>query len=388
MALSVTENLPLLSLSGNPMKIKIHTDNLFDGLTKRPFYNIIVNIYSSTNTLIRSLSEEPNDSGDAWFNLADAFTELKPELVHPIQPNSPVVSDSLATTKFYVKIAEGYGVPYTEQPESAASGNYYVIPGGLPDWYLRKLVQGNTDFYSQLVLQNIWLTNQPYMKKVFTDQPEQLRFFHLYAATRTASLIVSRLNSNGVTSVHTLWTGNLSPYTMYSVLASPSFCALADTVSYTLYFVVENTKITDEAKFAIETAKPDNTRYILFQNSLGGFDCAALTGKMTTDLETSTNDYVNPEISKIREALVPEQSRALGVKYISGSIGWKDSKEMEWLSELLHSNNRKIVVNATDLENITISADRRKIGDDSNAPKTFNIEAIVGVPDFFFLDLG
>lgn len=385
MALTVSESLPLISLAGNPMKVKIHTDNLFDGETRRSFYTIILNVYNSSNALIRSLSEEPNDSGDAWFNLSEAFLNLKPTLTHPITQVSPVVADTVAFSQFYFKLAEGYGIPYVEQAESVTSENFYAIPGGVSDWYLRKLIAANSTFYDQLLVQNIWLTNQPDGKAVFSDQPEQLRFFHVSSASQTASLMVKRLNTAGVETYATLWTGTLSAYTIYSVLASPEFCALSDTIWYSLYFSVGTAKITNEAKFTINKAKPDNTRYVLFQNSLGGFDCAALTGKMTTELETSTVDFVSPEISKLREALVPGQERSLGVKYISGTIGWKDSEELQWLSELLHSENRQLVVNTTDLESIVISANRNLIDDDTNAPKTFSIEAAIGVPDFFFL---
>lgn len=386
MSLTISENIPYLSLAGNPIKVKIHTNNLFDGATRRPFYTIILNVYDSGSNLLRELSEEPNDSGDAWFNLSDVFETLKPTLSHPLEPDSPVQSDNIVNVsigKFYFKLAEGYGIPYVEQAESATSGNYCVIPGGLPDWYLRKLSVGNTTFYDQLLTQNIWLTNQPAVKTVFPDQPEQLRFFSL--SNQTVTYEVKRLNSNGLETYHTLWSGSLEASSLYSFLASPEFCAASDTVMYTLYLNANGTKITNDAVFSIEKAKPHNTRYVLFQNSLGGFDCAALTGKMVTELETSTVDFSTPEISKIREAFVPGQERSLGIKYLTGTIGWKNNDELEWLSELLHSENRQLVVNESDLESIVISADRRKIADDTNAPKTFSIEAIIGVEDFFFL---
>lgn len=385
MALTITDNLPLVSLQGNPMKVKIHTDNLFDGINRRPFYTIILNVYSSTNTLLRTLSEEPNNSGDAWFNLSEIFASLKPTITHPIANETPVVLDSTASQQFYFKLAEGYGVPYVEQAESTTSSNYYVIPGGLPDWYLKSLANGNTTFYEQLLNQNIWLTNQPDIKNVYADQPEQLHYFSVSSSNQTASLKVKRLSNLGVETTATLWTGTINAYSHYVFKSSPAFCAIASTVKYTLYLEVGSTKITDDAVFVIDSVKPENTRYVLFRNSLGGFDCVALTGKMVTELETSTLDFVTPEISKIREALVPGQERASAIKYLTGTIGWKTPDELAWLSELLHSEDRRLVVNTTDLETIIIGAERRKIGDDTFAPKTFNIEAVIGVTDFFFL---
>jgi len=390
MALTITETLPLISLAGNPMKVKIHTDNLFNNAVRRYFYTLILNIYDENNVLLKELSAEPDDSGDAWFNLDEAFTGIKPTIASPFDnvdfnSQESVVADATACKKFYFKLAEGYGVPYVEQAESVTSGNFYVIPGGLPDWYLRKLDTANSTFYAQLLLSNIWLTNQPNVKTVFTDQPEQLRFLHLNAAQQNASLVVERLDHDGAVTTETLWTGTLEPYTIYTVLASPDFAAESDTVKYTLYMVVGSTKITTDATFILDNAKPENTRYVFFRNSLGSFDCAALTGKMVSDLETMTVDFVTPEISKIREALMPGQERAEGIRYLTGSIGWKSGEELEWLSELLLSETRYLVAQDNDLETIIISPDRRSIGNDSFAPKTFNIEAVIGVNDFFFL---
>lgn len=384
MALTIAQNIPLLSLAGNPMKVKIHTDNLYDGETRRPFYTIILNVYSQSNSLLRQLSAEPDSNGDAWFNLSEIFESLKPTLKYPMATTLPITADTNACTQFYFKLAEGYGIPYTEQAESLTSSTYYVIPGGLSDLFLRKLAYANTNFYQQLQAQNIWLTNQPANKVIFADQPEQLRFFHLNAANQTASIKVRRLSNLGVESTITIWNGTLFPYTNYSVLASPAVCALENTVSYAVYFEINGAPASNEATFIVEKAKPSNTRYAYFQNSLGGFDCVALTGKMLTEIEAATVDFLTPEIEAIRESLMPEQGRASAIKYLTGTVGWKTDSELMWLSELIHSENRKLVLDDDYCATMVLAMDRTQVGADSYAPKTFSIEAAIDVADMYY----
>lgn len=383
MALTIVENIPLISLAGNPMKIKIHTDNLFDSAVRRSLYTIILNIYDSDDDLIQALSLEPDNDGDAWFDLSDAFYDLKPTITYPLSESTPVVEDETAIKQFYFKLAEGYGIPYEEQNESVTSQNYYVIPGGLPNSYLKKLDKLDTNFYEQIYLINIWLTNQPDRKTVFNDQPEQLRFLHLSAVQQTALLIVERIDKYGVKTTVTLWTGSLDAYTIYCVNAIWSFIADADTIYCTLYMKVGSSKITNDAVFILDNAKPVNTRYVHFRNSLGAFDCMPLTGRMLTEIETKTTDFVSPEISKLYEALVPEQSRAEGIKFLKGTIGWKNDAEIDWAQELLLSEEKYIVIDDA-LESIVIGQDRRQLKSDDNSPRSLNIEAAIGSSDFFF----
>lgn len=386
MSLTIAEVFPQVSLAGNPIRVKIHTDNLYEGSTRRPFYTIILNVYNSSNTLLRSLSEEPDNAGDAWFSLSSIFSELAPTNLYPVYKTLPIKPDSIAVASFYFKLAEGYGTPYVEQPESTTSDSpYFVIPGGLPSWYIRRMEYNNTNFYQQLLAQSQWLTNQPANKTVYPDQPEMLRIFNMESAE--VEYRVKRISTTGEQTTATLWTGQLNSHTLYTFLASPVLCALPNTAKYSVYLTANGEAISNEASFVVENCKPESTRYIIFQNSMGGFDCTPLTGKISTELETYAIDYTIPEITTLRESLTIKQGRATGAQYLIGSVGWKTDSELEWLSEMLLSESRYLVLDEFFTVPITIIADRRPIGDNGFNPKTFSIDAEIDNLDSYFANI-
>lgn len=387
MALTIASNIPLFSLSGNPIKVQVNTDNLLDYGSRRSFYNIILNVYDDsgyTPELIKSLSAEPDDDGNAWFDLASAFTDLEPTFNEELAWDDPVQADTGAVKKFYFTLAEGYGIPYVEQSESFTSGDYYVMPGGVSDWVIRELEDTSSTWYSQISASNVWLTNRPDNKRVKVAQPEQLRFIHLGSAAQTGKLLCERLLSTGSTELVELWEGTLQPYTAYSVLATREFCA-GSGYRYSLWMEGESASLTNRATFEIDNAKPDNTRFIVFRNSLGGFDCLAITGKFLTEIEVQTNEFQSPVVTQLRDALEPGQERAMGIKYLTGAIGWQSSDEMEWLTELLISETRYLQI-GTRFDSVIITPGRKAIASDGSEPRSIDLEMVVGVPDFFFLN--
>ena len=105
---------------------------------------------------------------------------------------------------------------------------------------------------------------------------------------------------------------------------------------------------------------------------------------MLNEIEVQTTTFYTPEVDQLRNALSPGQERSLGIKYLTGSVGWKSNEELDWLTELLLSEQRYILIdNLT--ESVIIAPERKQTGGDGNEPKTMNLELIIGVPDFFFL---
>ncbi len=385
MALTILTDLPLLSLNGNPMKVKVNTDNLLDYSTRRPFYTIILNIYDkSDDSLIKSLSAEPDDDGNVWFDLANAFYDLKPTLFYNFK-FSDFHKDTNDIRKFYFKLAEGYGIPYIEQSESFTSNDYYVIPGGVSDNILKTYYNDGTSFYYEITnVKNIFLTNQPDRKTVLTEQPEILRYFHNHSSNRTVDLKSRRLLPNGTTETVTVESATMSAYSLYSINAMPSNCRGLEAIEYTLWLEASGVVISNELTYILDNFIPDNTRYVYFQNSLGGFDCVALTGKMLNEIELQSATFFTPLVNQLRDVLEPGQERALGIRYLTGTVGWKNKEEMEWLTELLLSEQRLLVTGSW-FETVIITPDRRQTSSDDNVPQTMNLEMIIGVPDFFFL---
>lgn len=384
MALTTTQLLPSLSLAGNAMRIAISSNNVIDSLTgnRRPFYNIFLQVYNGA-TLLFEDSIEPDTNGVSTFNISPVVSAaIKATLTYPM--SAFVVEDSGAVAVLTFKMAEGYGIPFVKGAFQDIAGSTLAIPGGCADWYLKQLEEANSDFGTQLFASNQFLTSQPQQRTVLPAS-----FIILRAITGinggTISLKAIKTIADGTISTVTLWSGTLEAYKLYDFNVSPS--KLSDAVSYSVWLHnnESNKAITPVHTFVVSQTSALQQRNIIFRNSLGGWDTACATGKFITEMELQRTTFNNPVISRFRDTLEPGADRAMGIRFMKGSIGFLNNEELEWLQEMGMSEE-VYMVTERGLEKIVVKVDRWIIADDDLAPKTIAIEAIVGNSDFFFHD--
>ena len=378
-----TTTLQPIMLVGNPIRFKVTTDNHV-----MPFYLLIAKLTITIGAVTKyaTMSVEPDSSGVAWFDAApflyDYVVDSMKSHTTDLSTSTPLVGDPMVG--YSISITEGYGIPYTEYATVlATSSTFYAIYGGLPDYYCQQLELRGSNFYDDIIQQNHFLTNQPTEKNVYENQPEQLRFFHTDELVAVCK--VKYVDSAGNETTDTLCRLILNPNHIHTLLATREFCCTSTSLFYEVW--VEDAYgnvIVQPQRYICVSNIPTNIRHVVFRNSLGSYDTATLTGRMVNELEFSAGSYLNNVVTNLRNAIVPEQARGFANRYLSGSIGWVTDDELEWITDMLHSDDRLLLMEDQSYEPIIISPDRYMVQSDTPGPKSLTIEAIVGAGNIFF----
>lgn len=384
MALTVSQQLPSLSLAGNNMRIAISTDNLIDSVTgkRRPFYIIFLQIFND-GVLLFEESLEPDANGVSTFNISEIVSAaIKPTLFYP---HSVMEVDQGAIAPLSFKMAEGFGIPFVKGEFQLITGDFLAMPGGCADWYLKQLEEANSDFGSQLMAANHFLTNQPQERTLPPDAFAIVRAIIGISGSGSFSLRGVKTLSNGTTENVTLYSNSLDGGYLFEFNVSPA--KFTGAVSYTFWLHENQTDlpITPIYTYHVSQNISLQQRNIIFRNSLGGWDTACATGRFITEMELQRTSFESPIITRFRDTLQPGADRAMGIRFMKGSIGFVTNEELNWLQELALSEEVYIVTERG-LESIVLKVDRWPIADDDLGPKTLTIEAIVGNSDFFFHD--
>ena len=393
MTLTVTRNLPLVSPSGNPMVVKVNTTNQYDiESNPRPFYSLFIDIISemgSPFTTIHTDNIQPDNDGNAMFDISEIIkNQVTPSLPWPLDENSQAVKDEEAVFKFHFKIYEGYGLPFETYAPVITSDSLYAIPGGLSFDLLTEIENADSNQYSFLMANQLFLTNQPRNKRSSSKQTETLRWFNYQIEAVPAKLFVKQFSFNTEESTITeLWSGTLDELSLYDFNITPDIAfSLADNTDKWEVYLTDDTLsvISEVMSYRLPDLPYKNNRVLMFQNSLGGFDSVLATGDFHSKLEREENISFQPLNTAIRKALIPTQERPKALNIFSGSIGYFSESELSWLSDLFLSEKRYMIQDDK-LSNIVLRQNEQAVGSDSS-PTNIEIEAILGVADFFFQD--
>ena len=197
-----------------------------------------------------------------------------------------------------------------------------------------------------------FLTWQPDAKLVRTDQPERLYFLTNFTPTpRSLQLRVRVCYSDNSFATNTAMSvANVTPMTVYCLPVGFDELNLGArakrVVWYEVWLCNENTEVVSERRlYRVDRSIVESVKYIVFQNSLGGYDTLRCIGSSSQSvtvqrqiLERFTDyDYL-PTVS---EVLI---NSVTGERQVTVNVGnWLNAEYREYLEELLLSEDFYIV---------------------------------------------
>ncbi|GAB3256143.1 hypothetical protein GCM10027347_17770 [Larkinella harenae] len=196
-----------------------------------------------------------------------------------------------------------------------------------------------------------FLTWAPDYKTVHPEQPEFLYYLTNFTPSPTALKLCYRVFFED----HTELTGcaselsNVLPFTVYGVPVGPQalgFDQLAGRVlSYEVWLANQNDRrISEIRSYQLEQEYRRNVRFVLFANSLGGFDTLCLTGQGEESIgfKRSISERFNgwQFLPSYAEREINDVS---GLRELKVATGWLDSEGLRYLEELLFSRELYLV---------------------------------------------
>ncbi|WP_109678523.1 hypothetical protein, partial [Dyadobacter jejuensis] len=197
-----------------------------------------------------------------------------------------------------------------------------------------------------------FLTWQPDHKLVRTDQPERLYFLTNFTPSpKTLQCRVRVFHSDGTAESFTAKTvDNVTPMTVYSIPVGYSELGLDARLKEILTYQVwlsneDQQQVSDIRTFRVDRFAYESVKYLVFQNSLGGYDTLRCVGSPSESVNVNRQilerwtdyDYL-PTVSEVKINSVT------GERQLTLNIGnWLNADYRQYLEELLMSEDFYIV---------------------------------------------
>jgi hypothetical protein len=348
-----------LRLSKNEIELNVKPINptITDRSKMRYFLELYIPTVKNSTTLkllpVLDAPEEPfTQVGDVYIASGAFF--LVNELLHSyLSVEAPLISENKImpvenhVMPFKVKrISKNNGVVV----ETIESGFEYVIRGGIKEEHLR---EWEGQLFSKYIGPNRkFLTWNP-TKIVLPEQPNYLYFLTNMKPTPTVLVLrLYRYYADGTQdskSLSVMAIGDVQYMTSYSVPVGAKQLGISDlskkVVKYVVWLNNEDDEIISEKRtYIIDWQYYREKRYILFRNSFGAYDSAALTGNF---LENVNLNRFESERYKPYQSLASfsevDVSKVTGQKEIKINTGLLTKQERDWLEELALSEDILLV---------------------------------------------
>ncbi|MDD2279472.1 MAG: hypothetical protein PHS05_10470 [Bacteroidales bacterium] len=254
--ITVTRDIGLASMVGNPIMLWVNTNNHTTGGSPRPFYTLFLELFLEDPSLggdpYDTLSIQPDDDGNGYFDLAPLLSPLvKPTLPWQMPGNFEPQKDANAVVSFWVRLRDGYGIPFVVRSVEYTSEEYVAIPGGFDDAVLQGIENAESDGYSFISDHGLLLTSQPRCKRTALGAVEYLRYFNPSKTAENVKLMLREHKLDGSNSDTELWDGSLDALSLYSFNVSPELLNLnAQTVKWDIWLELESEDNYDEIHYA------------------------------------------------------------------------------------------------------------------------------------------
>lgn len=256
------------------------------------------------------------------------------------QPNLSIQQEELITNKvvkYKITAGEGDGsinLPTYNTPDYT-SPELYAHKGGIS--WLKHAHAFN--FWTALSTDKMFLSWKPNNTVVTTSQPEFVNFYSKTTGTR--SVLVKAQTNIGLYT-NTLFSFVAQAESVYCLPAGYASLGIAAMIPsgeklkwYSIQVMNGATAVSVERKYQVDLDAGLFNRYIIFENSLGGFDTLRLTGKFKGAVD---NDYQDGLVNYTRSAniTVPTQPRLSGSETFKfkGGTGYLSPSELDWLRDL------------------------------------------------------
>lgn len=298
-------------------------------------------------------SLKPNIFGKSVFNLRPAFRNLFKAVPPARNETFQLVRDRTIVSQ------KGYGDVFNDmtEPVKFLKGPVdLIVYGGL-----NKEKYPNVNFFKgYLPQEKKFMTWRPRISYVDRTQEDYLTYFSAISATTQLKVRVKAYFDDGTNETATIHQTEVSAELygkMYQIPAGPvtsgasGINPLKNLTQYDLWIEnQDNQVITEVMNFRLTTFKPSLTRYILFLNSVGGYDVVRLTGKTAQSSEIEkqkVNKYLDFDyLSSDGEEKNTHSKSNQTFEYSSGMFKGKYAEYMaEYMQDLLHSKKAYDITN-------------------------------------------
>lgn len=332
-----------ISISGAPTGTTLSVYQNGVDVETRPNFKTLVQLYKSgtSDELLGEDVQDPDQDLKCWFDEAQYLrSELSSDFTFP-EGASKLVDHPESVVKFYIRHAEMYGSPPVVK--ALVTGDpLYAICGGI-DWVrLANYNLQSTSWYTRFCYNHMFLTWQPLAKVVDIDQIEKLYFLNKSESAKTLKL-KAKLHWGSLT-LGWQEIGSLDCNGVGVVECLVGHANLSDTDpdSLTKYEIrVEDSAglvISETRTFTIDHNVYPYKKYLIFQNSLGGWDTVRFLGKTSIEgeysrlISSTINDY---SFTNQQGSIV--QGRPLESLKMTVNTGWISQTYKDYLRELLVS---------------------------------------------------
>lgn len=319
--ITITSEPPLLNLQGLPLVYKV-SSNMFD----EPYFKIMAEPVAGQYELLPL-----NAADEAVFDLREYF---KPELSVELKLAAHLHAN--ACKPFEVVFHEYYGNPPAQYDNNVST--IVVLLGTVPRWKQAAFNAAYGSFTTWFVT-NIFLSWYPAIaKKLLPTQPELLYFMAPTNGTFSPTVVITY--SDGTTANHSPAISISAQIFQvaslpvgYTELGIAAVTPAKTAVSYTVTIGGKT------RSYAVDHTPYRDVRYIIFRNSLGGYDTLACTGEAdeATEMQREVAERVYDPEHPGRLNKLPYNIEHTPVVKVNS--GWLLPAERDWLNDLLISED-------------------------------------------------
>lgn len=321
--ITITSTPALVCLQGQPIVFKV-SSNLFD----EPFFKVMAVPVSGQSELLPL-----NADDEAVFDLREYF---RPELSVSFVTTPAIHAN--AARQFEVFFYEYYGNPPTQHDSD--SFELVVMLGGIARWKQAEFLATYSGSFANWLSANLFLSWYPAIpKRVLPDQPEVLYFLAPSSATYSPTVVVTF--TDGTTASHSPSVSIAAQATEMASLpvgyTALGLAAVNPAKTVASYVVTIGGK---SRSYVVDHNAYRDKRYIIFRNSLGGYDVLPCTGEVDSTTETTRNTATavyNPEAATQRLSRMAYNIETTEVERVN--TGWLQANEKHWLNELMISED-------------------------------------------------
>ncbi len=334
---------------------------------------------------------KPDISGKAVFNLRPAFRNLFKAVPPARNETFQLIRDRTIVSQ------KAYGDVFNDmtEPIKFLKGPVdLIVYGGL-----NKEKYPNVNFFKgYLPQEKKFLTWRPRVSYVDRTQEDYLTYFSAISATTQLKVRVKAYFDDATEETATINETDPSSELygkMYQIPAGPvtsgatGINPLKNLIEYDLWIEnQDNEVITEVMNFRLTTFKPSLTRYILFLNSISGYDVVRMTGKTARSSEIEkqkVNKYLDFDyLSSDGEEKNTHSQSIQNFEYSSGMFKGKYAQYMsEYMQDLLHSKKAYDITNGERIP-INISGGTFRIEETADFKYFTRFEANLAYTDSVF----
>lgn len=361
-----------MCLSRNPIEIPVTAFDI-DASTRagiRYFLEIYLPEFFRASSYVKRATQEGSEQPPyligsttlypgATFSIEeiiDSYLELK----RPVFGQSQISVCDAATTSFYtVGIAKQGAVTETQE-----NTTQYALKAGINEKYF---AEWKDTFFTDFVGANRkFMTFQPTTKHTRPESPEFLYWLSNVSPVPNSIILRVEISYEDSTTetVSITELAGITAFTLYCVPVGALALGLDAkekvVVSYKVWLANEDTeRLTEIREYILDYSYKRNIKYIIFQNSIGGYDTICLTGRatesMTLEKQIFEREPLYDHLPTYAERVV---NKTKGIRELVINTGWFSINELSTYSDLLLS---KDVLLVTDREYIPLIATNQQL---------------------------